>query len=48
MGGSLEGDDNPYLKLGQLSSGDLLSFAYQIASGMVSLKAPKTKVVHPL
>ena len=32
MGELLEGT---YLRLGQLSSSDLLSFAYQIASGMV-------------
>ena len=31
----MNGGQNPYLKLGELSPNDLLSFAYQIASGMV-------------
>lgn len=30
-------EDNPYVGLGNISSLDLISFAYQIASGMVSL-----------
>ena len=34
-GNQLEGEDNPYLELGNISSNDLISFAYQIASGMV-------------
>ena len=29
-------EDNPYVGLGNVSSLDLISFAYQIASGMVS------------
>lgn len=29
-------EDNPYVGLGNVTSLDLISFAYQIASGMVS------------
>ena len=31
-------EENPYVGLGDISSLDLISFAYQIASGMVSHK----------
>lgn len=34
-GFQFEGEDNPYLELGNISPVDLISFAYQIASGMV-------------